>query len=82
MPGLKRNKVLWASGIHPFNSPLPEIQNGKILFAIINNETATRENMVSRQYIRSGYFLKQKSSLRIKTAFLSGRSSEHRSAGL
>jgi len=26
-------------------SLLPKIQNGKILFAIINNETATRENI-------------------------------------
>ena len=26
-------------------TPLPKIQNGKILFAINNNETATRENI-------------------------------------
>ena len=26
---MKINKVFWASGIHPFNSPLPFAQNGK-----------------------------------------------------
>jgi len=35
--------VFWAFTPRP--RPLPKIQNGKILFTIINNETATRENI-------------------------------------